>query len=544
MHRADRLDEVFTHLANGTTPVAAAGCDRAWQADGDPVAAALASICGFWQGDFPGATAWARRAADVAADDEVRALAWAAEALAAAGDLDARAEPAWSSSLALLDAAPEPDVFWWSVVRYLLAEGALVSARLDDALRIVGPGLPGEAWQGHAFAPMVAACSVRTAAFAGRIAEATALLEPMRAAVAPGLRLEGVVEAVAGLVLGNADDAGGVTRSRELAPPVGEGPRDFVDRGVLLLHAFGAIAIGDAATAAALVFRAGDDGDLAACTVIDRALGLEMLVVAALAEDDRAAAETWLGSLMLLADHPTSRPTVDRVRSRCLLALGDVEGAVATAVASVAACRAQGRLVEAAEGEIVLARARIAGQDVAAASRDLRALVSASDASGHAAVRRSAASTLQPARRRLPPVAGGGWDALSEREREVARCVLDGMEVDEMAATLFLSPATVRTHVSRVLCAFGVPTRIGLLAAVGESRVVPLAVPSPLSPRQTEVARLVAGGSTNQQVADELGISVKGVEKHVGDILERWRAGSRFEVARIWWGSAAGERGA
>ncbi|MCX6398885.1 MAG: LuxR C-terminal-related transcriptional regulator [Propionibacteriales bacterium] len=544
MDRADQMDEVFAHLANGTVPVAAAGCDRAWQAQRDPVAAALASICAFWQGDFPAATAWARRASEVAADDDVRALAWAAEALAAAGDLSARAEPAWSSALALLDAAPEPDGAWWTVVRYLLAEGALVSARLDDALQIVGAGLANQAWRGHPFAPMISACSVRTAAFAGRIDEAIALLEPMRAATASGSRLEGVVEAVAGLVLGNADDAGGVTRSRELAPPRGEGPRDFIDRGVLLLHAFGAIAIGDVATAAALVFRAGDDGDLAACTIIDRALGLEMLVVAALAEDDLAAAETWLAGLMLLADHPASRPTVDRVRSRYLLALGDVEGAVTAAVESVAACRARGRMVEVAEGEIVLARARIAGQDVAAASRDLRALVSASDASGHAAVRRSAASTLQPARRRLPPVAGGGWDALSEREREVARCVLDGLEVDQMAATLFLSPATVRTHVSRVLCAFGVPTRIGLLAAVGETGVVPLSVPSPLSPRQTEVARLVAGGSTNQQVADRLGISVKGVEKHVSDILERWQAGSRFEVARIWWGSGADRRGA
>ncbi|WP_182378388.1 helix-turn-helix transcriptional regulator [Nocardioides sp. WS12] len=545
MDRAGWVGEVFAHLGHGTAPVAATECAAAWDADRDPVAAALAAVCGFWQGDFAGATAWAERALAESGDDETRALALAAAALASAGDPDARPEPAWSTAWALLEAAPDADSAWWTSIRYLLAESALVGARLADAQRVVASGpMVGTAWAGHPFAAMMVACAVRTAVFSGQIDRATALIEPMRAATEPGSRLEGVVEAVAGLVLGNADDASGVSRSRELTPVVGDGDRDFVDRGVLLLLAFGAIAIGDIPTAARLVFQAGDDGDLGACTIIDRALGLEMLVVAALAEEDLPAAETWLANLMTLAEHPTSAPTVDRVRSRYLLVVGDVEAAVAAATASIEACRAQGRGIEAAEGEIVLARARIAGNDVAGASRDLRALVNASDASGHRAVRRSAASTLQPARRRLPPVAGGGWEALSEREREIARCVLDGLEVDQIATDLFLSPATVRTHVSRVLCAFGVPTRIGLLAAVGEGRVAPASVPTPLSPRQSEVARLVAGGASNQQVADELGISVKGVEKHVGDILERWNAGSRFEVARIWWGSGAGQRGA
>lgn len=545
MQRIDRVAEVFTHLANGTAGVGATDCTAAWQECSDPVAAALAAVCAFWQGDFAGASAWARRGTGAARDDETLALALAAEALAAAGDVEARQEPAWSQGMTLLAEAPDADSAWWSAVRYLLAESALVGARLDNAQRALATGpIPGVRWIGHPFAAMMVVCDVRTAVFSGQIDRAVALLAPMRAAVVPGARLGDVIEAVAGVVLGNADDAGGVARSLEVTPLVQAGPRDFVDRGVLLLLAFGAVAIGDVSTAAKLVFQAGDDGDLAASTIIDRALGLEMLVVAALAEDDLDVAETWLASLMTLAEHPTSSPVVDRVRSRYLLATGDVDGAVAAAVASVEACRAQGRTVEAAEGEIVLARARIAGKDIAGASRDLRALVSAADASGHRAVRRSAASTLQPARRRLPPVAGGGWDALSEREREVARCVLDGLEVDQMAAALFLSPATVRSHVSRVLCAFGVPTRIGLLAAVGPAQVAAVPVPTPLSPRQSEVACRVASGESNQQVADALGISVKGVEKHVGDILERWGAASRFDLARIWWGSGAGRRGA
>lgn len=542
MERTDRAAEVLARLARGEVAGAERACATWWELGADPVAAGLGALTQFWRGDFAAAAEWAGRAREAARDDEARALALAVAALAAAGDLAADGRPAWAEGAALLAAAPAPAAPWWSLVRYLLAEAALVSARVVDAGAVLAGGAPpGDAWPGHPFAPMMHVCDVRSAAFAGDIARATALLARMRSSVLPGERLATAVDAVAGLVLGNADDPDGVRRSIAGATASAAGERDFVDRGVLLLLAFGAIAVGDAAAAAGLVFRAGDDGDLGRCTIIDRALGFELFLVAALAEDDLPAAQTWLAALERLGEHPVSRPTVRRARARLLLHAGDVDAAVAELTESIAACRRDGRGVEAAEGEIVLARARIAARDVAGASRELRQLVQASDATGHHAVRRSAASTLQPARRRLPPVAGGGWEVLSEREREVAEHVLDGREVDEIAGLLFLSPATVRTHVSRVLCAFGVPTRIGLLAAVGPERLRrPDAVPAaPLSARQAEVAGLVAAGATNQQVADALGISVKGVEKHVGDVLARWQVGSRFEVARTWWAERA-----
>lgn len=541
MDRGDLLDAVLARLARGEAARAAQQCADLWRRDEDPVVAALASVVSFWRGEFAEATRWAGRAETGAVDDEARAMAAAAAALAAGGDATVEVGPAWTRGTDLLCDAPDPGSRWWSAVRYLLAEAAIVSARLADAARVSASGPPtGAAWAGHPFAPVLWACEVRIAAFGGDIATATALLEPLRSSVTPGERLEVVIEAVAGLVLGNADDAPGLRRSIDLAAAGQDvAERDFVDRGVLFLLAFGAIAIGDVTTAARLVFRAGDDGELGASTVIDRALGFELFLVAALAEEDPAAAQTWLAALERLAHHRAAAPTVQRARARCLLAVGDVDGALAELGASIAACRDEGRRVEAAEGEILLARARIAGRDVAGASRELRALVSASDATGHHAVRRSAASALQPVRRRLRPVAGGGWGVLSEREQEVARMVLEGREIDEIAAALFLSHGTVRTHVSRVLCAFGVPTRIGLLAAVGMTPRADLPPPpAPLSPRQAEVAAQVATGASNQQIAAELGISVKGVEKHVGDVLARWDVRSRFEIARVWWGSA------
>lgn len=537
MEREDLVGAVLARLARGQAPLAERECAALWEGAGDPVAAALASVAAFWRGDFRAAARWASESTGAVHDEESAVVALAATALAAAGDVDADGEPPWSAALVRVQAVAEPSSPWWSAVRYLLAEAALVSARLADAAAALGTGPPtGDAWRGHPCEPVLRACDVRVAAFAGDISAAIGLLEPLRDSVAAGERLEEVVVAVSALVLGNADDPDAVRRGVELSSALERAAElDFVDRGVMFLLAFGAIAVDDVTTAARLVLRAGGDGGLSHSTVIDRALGLELLVVAALAEDDLAAAEAWLGSLEALAHHSAGGPVALRTRARYLLAVGDVGGAIDDLRSSIASCRAAGRVVEAAEGEIVLARARILAKDVASASRDLRALVSASDAVGHRAVRRSAAAALQPARRRLPPVAGGGWAVLSEREREVALLVLDGRELDEIAALLFVSPATVRTHVSRVLCAFGVPTRIGLLAAARPERPVSGSVTSPLSPRQREVARLVASGAGNQQIAGRLGISVKGVEKHVGDVLVRWGARSRFEIARLWW---------
>lgn len=529
------LDDVLAHLAAGTAEEAARVCALAAQQD--PAAQGLAAIADFWLGDFDLATRHATAGLEAATDAESRGLCLAAAALAAAGDVAVTDHAHWSSGVALLTDVPDDP--WWACVRYLLAEAALVSARIDDAAAVAAAGRPpADAWPGHPFAPVMLACQIRIAAFAGRIDVAAPLVGQARAAAVAGTRVAGAVDAVASLVLGNAGDAEAASSTFAAADAVPAHPRDFLDRGVLLLLAFGAIALGQVATAAAMTFRAGADEALSRCTIIDRALGLELLLVAALEAGDDDACAAWLAALEPIEAHPIAAPTVTRARARLVLARGGAAQAIELLTASVAACTAQGRRVEAAEGEIVLARARIAARDLGGASRGLRALVVDSDRTGHGAVRRSAGAALSSSGRRLPPVAGAGWAALSAREAEVARAILAGDEVDKIAAALFLSPRTVRVHTSRVLCAFGVATRIGLLAAVGTVAGEPPGRRTPLSPRQAEVAALLAAGLSNGQIATALGISVKGVEKHVGDVLGRWSAGSRFEVARIWWAGA------
>jgi DNA-binding NarL/FixJ family response regulator len=57
------------------------------------------------------------------------------------------------------------------------------------------------------------------------------------------------------------------------------------------------------------------------------------------------------------------------------------------------------------------------------------------------------------------------------------------------------------------------------------------AFPDGLSEREVEVLRLVALGKTNQQIADELVISLNTVLRHVSSIFNKTGAANRMEAA-------------
>lgn len=54
----------------------------------------------------------------------------------------------------------------------------------------------------------------------------------------------------------------------------------------------------------------------------------------------------------------------------------------------------------------------------------------------------------------------------------------------------------------------------------------------PLTPRETEVLRLIALGYTNRQVGEELNISVRTVEGHRANLSDKLGASSRVELVR------------
>jgi DNA-binding NarL/FixJ family response regulator len=62
--------------------------------------------------------------------------------------------------------------------------------------------------------------------------------------------------------------------------------------------------------------------------------------------------------------------------------------------------------------------------------------------------------------------------ALTDREREVLAAVATGLSNEEIAETLFISPATARTHVSRVMVKLGARDRAQLVVIAYQSGLV------------------------------------------------------------------------
>ena len=77
------------------------------------------------------------------------------------------------------------------------------------------------------------------------------------------------------------------------------------------------------------------------------------------------------------------------------------------------------------------------------------------------------------ARRPQRPAADGkALTALTEREREVMTLVAAGLSNDEIAARLFLSPLTAKTHVSRIMTKLGARDRAQIVVTAYETGLV------------------------------------------------------------------------
>ncbi|MDX6742195.1 response regulator transcription factor [Actinocorallia sp. A-T 12471] len=74
--------------------------------------------------------------------------------------------------------------------------------------------------------------------------------------------------------------------------------------------------------------------------------------------------------------------------------------------------------------------------------------------------------------RAAPPAPGPRLNALTGREREVMALVAGGLSNDEIAARLVLSPATAKTHVSRIMTKLAVRDRSQLVVLAYESGLV------------------------------------------------------------------------
>jgi DNA-binding NarL/FixJ family response regulator len=81
------------------------------------------------------------------------------------------------------------------------------------------------------------------------------------------------------------------------------------------------------------------------------------------------------------------------------------------------------------------------------------------------------------------PVPARALDALTEREREVMALVGAGLSNEEIAAQLFVSPATAKTHVSRAMVKLGARDRAQLVVFAYEAGLVRPTYLPPFPPR-------------------------------------------------------------
>ncbi len=88
-----------------------------------------------------------------------------------------------------------------------------------------------------------------------------------------------------------------------------------------------------------------------------------------------------------------------------------------------------------------------------------------------------------PAAASAPPAYGG---ALSRREREVLGLLAMGASGPEIAERLFISPATVRTHIGNAITKLGAKTRTQAIALALQQRAITLEPDVPAGPPPAE----------------------------------------------------------
>ncbi|GHH46624.1 response regulator [Streptomyces candidus] len=84
-------------------------------------------------------------------------------------------------------------------------------------------------------------------------------------------------------------------------------------------------------------------------------------------------------------------------------------------------------------------------------------------------------TTLSPpvASRVMAQLRGAGRPTLTDRESEILAQLAHGLGNREIARALFISEATVKTHLGRIYAKLGVDTRAGAVAVAKEQRLLP-----------------------------------------------------------------------
>jgi DNA-binding NarL/FixJ family response regulator len=437
---------------------------------------------GFFRMDYELMREWAERALSTARPLGDRPLTAAAVAVLAFAGATSGATPdaeARRSEAAILVAELDDDE---------------LALRLDAAVNVAGAELyldryeqagahaeraiaVGRATRQSEFIPLPYSILGQVKLLRGQLAEAAELLNN----AVEGARLSGNVQALAGN-LGNrsfaalaAGDVGLALANAEECVELTRGLDQSLVCAAGVAHAAALIETGDPGRAVDSLIASSGGDELPLIPGVWRAKFLELLTRCWLALGRRSEAERAAAGAQAIAAALRLRMAAsmaDRAAAAIELDAGHSDLAVKRALAAAAAADEVGAPVEAALARTLAGRALAqAGQSEHAVAQ-LKHAASELQACGAVRYRGAAERELRALghriHRRTRPgkIDGTGVEALTERELQVARLVVDRRTNPEIAEALFLSPKTVETHMRNIFRKLDVSSRVEVARTV------------------------------------------------------------------------------
>jgi DNA-binding NarL/FixJ family response regulator len=252
-----------------------------------------------------------------------------------------------------------------------------------------------------------------------------------------------------------------------------------LDPGPITGHAGSAYALalyesGEPARAADVLVSAAGGDELRMIGGAWRARNLELLTRCHLGAGSRADAERAAEAARACADEvglPMARAMAELSAAALELDGGGAASSARRARAAVEELESVGDAFDAARARVVAGRALGRTGDTAAATVELEQAAAAFAAFGSPRHQAEAEQELRRLgrpvyRRSVGGTAPGGVAALTERELQLARLVVDRKTNPQIAAELFLSQKTVETHLRNIFRKVGVSSRVELARAV------------------------------------------------------------------------------
>ena len=311
----------------------------------------------------------------------------------------------------------------------------------------------------------------------GQLAEAAELLDN----AVEGARLSGNVQALAGN-LGNrafaalaAGDVGIALATAEECVELTSGLDQSLVCAAGVALAAALLEAGDPGRAAESLIASSGGDKLPLIPGVWRAKWLELLARCLLALGRPSAAERAAAAAQATAAALRLRMAAsmaDRAAAAVELDAGHADLAAKRALAAATAADEVGAPVEAALARTLAGRALAQAGQPGRAVTELKHAASELQACGAIGYRGAAERELRGLghriHRRTRPgkVDGTGVEALTERELQVARLVVDRRTNTEIAETLFLSPKTVETHMRNIFRKLDVSSRVEVARTV------------------------------------------------------------------------------